>query len=333
MVPSVFCTIGGVTAATARSVAAVVLAAGEGKRLKTTRAKVLHEAGGRALLDHVLEALAPLAPSPVVVVVGHLRRQVESHLAGREVVLAVQDPPRGTGDAVAKAVAHLAPVGEVLVLSGDVPLVTTATLERLLEARRERNAAAAVLTAVLGDGGSYGRIVRNRQGGVAAIVEARDATPEQRAVHEVNAGLYAFDVAVLRAVLAEIAPDNDQGEYYLTDAIRLLTEKGHEVVAHTLADAAEMTGVNTRAELSEVHRMLNTRVLASLQQAGVTVLDPASTWVEADCRVGRDSVLEPGVHLRRGCLLGERCLVGAHAVLEGVTLPDDTVVPPLSRLF
>jgi len=308
----------------------VVLAAGEGKRMHTRRAKVLHEAGGRALIDHVLAALEPLAPAPVVVVVGHLRDQVEAHLAGSSVVLAVQDPPRGTGDAVARALLLLPDEGETLVVSGDVPLVTPATLEALVELRRSRNAAAALATAVLPEPGSYGRIVRNPVGDVVGIVEARDATLEQRAIREVNAGTYDFDLGALRLAIGRLRPNNDQGEYYLTDVVGILIANGLGVAALPLADPAEMMGVNSRADLAEVHRLLNERVIRRLQEAGVTVLDPATTWVDADCTVGRDAVLEAGVHLRRGCVIGERCRIGVHSVLDGVTVADGTAVPPLS---
>jgi bifunctional UDP-N-acetylglucosamine pyrophosphorylase/glucosamine-1-phosphate N-acetyltransferase len=309
---------------------AVVLAAGEGKRLKTRRAKVLHEVGGRALLDHVLTALAPLEASRVVVVVGHLRDQVEAHLCGRSLVLAVQDPPRGTGDAVAKGIAPLASSGEVLVLSGDVPLITSATLEALLAARREAAAGAAVLSARLPEPGGYGRLVRSAQGEVHAIVEARDATAEQLRIDEVNAGTYAFDLTALREALPQLRPENEQGEYYLTDVIGLLVASGRRVVAAELHDATEMTGVNTRAELAEVHRLLNHRTIVQLQAEGVTVLDPATTWVDVDCTVGPDTVLEPGVHLRQGCRIGRGCRVGAHAVLEGARVRDGEEVPPLA---
>ena len=190
------------------SVFAVVLAAGEGKRLKTGRAKVLHEVGGRPLLDHVLAALQPLRPERTVVVVGHLRSQVEEHLAGCGVAFAVQDPPRGTGDAVAKALPLLPETGEVLVLSGDVPLLRAETLAALAEARRSRSAAAALLTAVLPDPGAYGRIVRDPSRDIGAIVEAKDADAQRRAIHEVNAGTYAFDLARLRPALAGLRPDN-----------------------------------------------------------------------------------------------------------------------------
>jgi bifunctional UDP-N-acetylglucosamine pyrophosphorylase/glucosamine-1-phosphate N-acetyltransferase len=309
---------------------AVVLAAGEGKRMRSGRAKVLHEVGGRALIDHVLAALETLAPSPLVVVVGHLRAQLEAHLAGRGVVLAVQDPPRGTGDAVGRALPLLPEAGETLVVSGDVPLVTPATLEALVELRRRQKAAAALVTAVLSEPGSYGRIVRDGTGNVSRIVEARDASDDARSTGEVNAGTYVFDVGALRRAIGELRPDNDQGEYYLTDVVGILTAGGLKVAALPLADPAEMAGVNSRSDLSEVHRLLNRRIVRRLQEAGVTVLDPETTWVDADCTVGRDSELEAGVHLRGGCVIGERCRIGAHSVLDGATVADGTAVPPLS---
>lgn len=312
-------------------VAAVVLAAGEGKRLHTGLAKVLHRAAGRPLIDHVLDAVAPLGVRPLVVVVGHLREQVAAHLVGGQASTVVQDPPRGTADAVAQALPLLPEQGRVLVLSGDVPLLTTATLERLLEALGDEGNAIALATAVLDDGGGYGRVVRDREGRVAGIVEARDASREQLSICEVNAGTYAFDIAALRAVVPEISADNAQGEYYLTDAVELLAARGGAVTV-VLDDPEEMAGVNTRAQLAAVHRALNQRVVAALQTAGVTVLDPDTTWVDAACVVGRDTVLEPGVHLRGRCVVGAGCQIGAHAVLDGIALADGTVVPPLTRL-
>jgi bifunctional UDP-N-acetylglucosamine pyrophosphorylase/glucosamine-1-phosphate N-acetyltransferase len=309
---------------------AVVLAAGEGKRMRSSRAKVLHEVGGRALVDHVLAALDPLHPSAVVVVVGHLRAQVEAHLAGRGVRLAVQEPPRGTGDALARALPLLPAGGDVIVLSGDVPLITPRTLSALVALRRTRGAAAALATAVLPEPGAYGRVIRESSGTVAAIVEARDATAEQREVREVNAGTYVFELAALGAALPALRPDNVQGELYLTDAVATLVAAGREVAALVLDDPAEMAGVNSRADLALVCSLLNARVLRALQEDGVTVLDPATTWVDPDCTVGRDTVLEAGVHLRGGCAVGGRCRIGAHSVLDGVTLAEGTTVAPLT---
>ncbi len=312
------------------STAAVVLAAGEGKRLKSGRAKVLHEAAGRALVDHVLGAVAVLGPSPIVVVVGHLREQVEGHLSGRGLCLVVQDPPRGTGDAVTCALSSLPEQGEVLVISGDTPLLLPSSLRALAELRRERGAALAVTTAVLSDGGAYGRVLRDADDNVVAIVEARDASEAQRRVKEVNAGSYAFDLTVLRSLLAELKPDNAQGEYYLTDVVGLAVARGLKVAGLQLEDVSEMAGVNTRADLAHVHRLLNQRTIARLQAEGVTVLDPATTWVDASCSVGRDAVLEPGVHLRAGCRVGAGARVGAHSVLDGILVPPGTAVPPLT---
>ncbi|MFI5165408.1 MAG: NTP transferase domain-containing protein [Thermoanaerobaculales bacterium] len=311
------------------SVAAVVLAAGEGKRLCTRRAKVLHEVGGRALLDHVLASVAALRPDPLVVVVGYLREQVEAHLAG-QALLAVQEPPRGTGDAVACALPLLPHHGEVLVISGDAPLVTAATLWSLVELHRERTAALVLATAILPDPAGYGRIIRDTSGAVTAIVEARDAGPEQLEIREVNAGTYLFDLEALSSALRQVAPDNDQGEYYLTDVVKVLVSGGQRVDGLVLDDPADMAGVNTRADLAEVNRLLNERLIRRLLASGVTVLDPATTWVDSNCSVGADTVLEPGVHLRRGCVIGRGCRLGAHTVLDHVTLADSGSVPPLT---
>jgi bifunctional UDP-N-acetylglucosamine pyrophosphorylase / glucosamine-1-phosphate N-acetyltransferase len=312
------------------SLAAVVLAAGEGKRLRSGRAKVLHEAAGRPLIDHVLGSLATLEPEPTVVVVGHLREQLERHLEGRGLHLVVQDPPRGTGDAVACALSALPRQGEVLVVSGDTPLLLPSSLRALVELRRERGATLAVTTAIFADGGAYGRVIRDRDDNVTAIVEARDTNETQRRIKEVNAGSYAFDLEVLRSLLSELQPDNAQGEYYLTDLVALAVARGLKVAGLQLEDANEMAGVNTRADLAQVHRLLNQRTLARLQNEGVTVLDPASTWVDASCVVGRDVVLEPGVILRAPCRVGEGAHIGAHSVLEGSSVPAGARVPPLS---
>lgn len=310
---------------------AVVLAAGQGKRLKTELAKVLHPAHGRPLLQWVLEAVAPLAPAKTVVVVGHRREQVEAFLSGQKVEIVVQDPPAGTGDAVRVALPALAGCELALVLPGDAPLLQSESLRRLVATFQQEKAACALLSAVLDEGGPYGRIVR-RDGAVVAIVEARDATPEQLAIREVNAGVYVFDVAKIRPLLLELTPTNSQGEYYLTDVVAALVARGEKVVAMSLQDPEEMLGVNTRGELAEVGKKLNARVVRFWQENGVTVLDPETTWIEVGCEIGRDTILEPGVHLRGQCLLGERCRVGAHSVLEDVQLAPGTQVAPLTYL-
>ncbi|MFN3412720.1 MAG: NTP transferase domain-containing protein [Thermoanaerobaculum sp.] len=310
---------------------AVVLAAGQGKRLKTDLAKVLHLAHGRPLLQWVLEAVTPLAPAKTVVVVGHRKEQVEAFLSGQKVEIVVQDPPAGTGDAVRVALPALAGCELALVLPGDAPLLQSESLSRLVAMFQREKAACALLSAVLDEGGPYGRIVR-QDGKVVAIVEARDASPEQLAIREVNAGVYVFDVAKIRPLLVALAPTNSQGEYYLTDVVAALVARGEKVVAMSLKDPEETLGVNTRGELAEVGKKLNARVVRFWQENGVTVLDPETTWIEAGCQIGRDTVLEAGVHLRGQCRLGERCRVGAHSVLEDVQLAPGTQVAPLTYM-
>jgi bifunctional UDP-N-acetylglucosamine pyrophosphorylase/glucosamine-1-phosphate N-acetyltransferase len=221
-------------------------------------------------------------------------------------------------------------VGETLVVSGDVPLLTPATIEALVELRRRQEAAAALVTAVLPEPGSYGRIVRDGTGDVIRIVEARDASEVAMSTGEVNAGTYVFDVGALRRAIGQLRPDNDQGEYYLTDVVGILAQGGLRVAALPLIDPTEMAGVNSRSDLGEVQRLLSRRIVRRLQEAGVTVLNPETTWVDVDCTVGRDTELEAGVQLRRGCVIGERCRIGAHSVLDGVTVPDGAVVSPLT---
>lgn len=239
-----------------------VLAAGKGTRMKSDLPKVLHEASGRTLLDHVLDLGESQAlPESIVVVVGHRSDLVEEHVSDRGVLTALQEPQLGTGDALRVAM-EVAPAGDtVLVLSGDVPLLRTTTLECLLESM-EKGAEAALLTAVLSEPGAYGRVVRGSDGSVRAIVEARDADADTLLLNEVNAGVYAFRRPSLEQALSSLKPDNDQGEYYLTDVVRWLTRRNLSVVATVLEDPEEMQGVNTRDDLRRVEQVLEQRMEA-----------------------------------------------------------------------
>jgi bifunctional UDP-N-acetylglucosamine pyrophosphorylase/glucosamine-1-phosphate N-acetyltransferase len=293
---------------------------------------VLHELAGRPLIDHVLDRAREVAPpGRISVVLGHGRDAVIRHLEGTGVVTVVQEPQLGTGDALRVGLDGVPDTAEaVLVLSGDVPLLQAGTLSRLM-ASVEGGAAAAVLTAVLKDGGSYGRVLRGRDGSLDRIVEARDATAAERAVREVNAGVYAFRTTGLAARLARLGTDNDQGECYLTDVVGLLREEGHPVEAVVLEDADEMLGVNDRADLARVAAVLNRRVVEALMASGVTIVDPSSTWVEPGCVVEPDAVLEPGVVLRDGARVGGGARIGAHSVVCGTVIAPGEAIPPLTR--
>jgi bifunctional UDP-N-acetylglucosamine pyrophosphorylase/glucosamine-1-phosphate N-acetyltransferase len=236
----------------------VILAAGKGTRMKSPLPKVLHSLAGRPLLDHVLDLALRLAPPErVVTVVGHGAARVAAVAAARGARTVLQEPQLGTGDAVRVALEAVAPgSGGLVVLSGDVPLLRPGSVEALCRAV-EAGAAAAVLTAVLDEPGAYGRVLRHPGGGVTAIVEARDATPEQLRIREVNAGVYAFRRQPLEEAIATLRPDNDQGEYYLTDVVHTLRERGLPVAAHVLADPLEMAGVNTPADLRRLEETLS----------------------------------------------------------------------------
>jgi bifunctional UDP-N-acetylglucosamine pyrophosphorylase / glucosamine-1-phosphate N-acetyltransferase len=305
----------------------VVLAAGEGKRLRSALPKSLHPLAGRPLLWHVLAATAPLKAGRTVVVVGVAAREVTAAAERFDLGplrFAVQPDPRATGDALATALPQLPRDGQVLVLYGDTPLVTPALLERLLDRHRSAQAAATLLTCELDDPSGYGRVLRDADGVVTGVVEHRDATPEQLAVREVNAGFYVFERRVLDH-LVELGTDNDQGERYLPDLVPAVL-RGGGVVATCPGPAEEVGGVNDRTELAAAGAVLRRRLLERLMRAGVTVVDPATTFVDVDVEVGADTVLEPLTFLEAGTRVGARCRLGPNARLVGCTVDEEATV-------
>ena len=311
---------------------AVILAAGEGKRMRSAEAKVLHRLGGRALIEFPIALARTVGVAGTVVVVGHRGDAVRAALAGERGLVFVDQPvQRGTGHALSLARPALpASAREVLLLYGDVPLLAPATAARLLAHHRATRAAATVLTFRPADPTGYGRIVRarGRSGRLRAIVEERDATAAQRRLREANAGVYAFDTAALWPALAAGTPANAQGELYLTDTIHRLVRSRRRVEALPVADPLEVAGVNDRRQLAALEAVVRKRTLAALMEAGVTVLDPAATYVDATVRVGRDSVLYPGVRLAGRTVIGEGCVVATGSQLTDVTLGDGVTVHP-----
>src|ERR1051326_54960 len=296
----------------------VVLAAGEGKRMHSARPKVLHALLGRTMLGHVLAAAAELRPARTVVVIGHGAAEVEAHLveAAPEAVAVRQAVQHGTGHAVRTALDALPELtGTVVVLSGDTPLLRGATLTALLEAHAAAGAAGTLLSAYPSDAKGLGRIVRDAHGDLARIVEERDATPEQAAIREINAGMYVFDAAALREAVGRLATDNDQGEEYLTDVFELMIAAGRRVAVHVAADPEEAMGCNDRAQLAAAGARLRDRVNGELMRAGVTMVDPLTTWVDVTVTVGRDATIEPNTQLRGATSIGEGALVGPDTTL------------------
>jgi bifunctional UDP-N-acetylglucosamine pyrophosphorylase / glucosamine-1-phosphate N-acetyltransferase len=308
----------------ARPAAVVVLAAGEGTRMKShATPKVLHPLAGRTMLGHVVAAARALEPEHLVVVVGHAREQVAAHLAeiDERATAVVQEQQNGTGHAVRVALEGLEDLsGTVVVVPGDAPLLTAHTLRRLVAEHAERQAATTLLTARMPDPSGYGRVVRDDTGGVRAVVEHKDADEATRRIDEVAVSVYAFDAARLRQALGELSTDNAQGEEYLTDVVGLHVDAGLPVAAHTADDGAETMGVNDRVQLSEARRHLNDRLVRAAMLAGVTVVDPQTTWLDAQVE------LEPDVTIRPGTQLHGRTVVRAGAVVGPDTTLTDTEV-------
>ncbi len=303
----------------------VILAAGKGTRMKSALPKVLHQAGGLPLIDYVLRAAASISPASVIVIVGHEADRLQAALAKRPgLAFAVQSPQLGTGHALLQAEPLLqGAAGTVILLSGDVPLLTAASLQALADTHRARHAAATVVTAMVPAPDGYGRIVRDAGGAITAIVEHKDASRVERAIREINSGVYAFDLAPLFGALREIGSSNAQGEYYLPDLVRIYRDRGLRVETVALDDAREIIGVNSRKELADVSHILRAARLDALMASGVTIVDPATTYIEADVTVGADTVIHPGVHLEGRTSIGARCDIQSGVRIVNTSIDDD----------
>jgi bifunctional UDP-N-acetylglucosamine pyrophosphorylase/glucosamine-1-phosphate N-acetyltransferase len=305
-----------------RPAAVVVLAAGEGTRMRSATPKVLHAIGGRTLLGHAVAAARGLQPRHLVVVVGHERDRVAAHVADvdPDAIVADQDEVPGTGRAVQCGLQALPSGldGTVVVTYGDVPLLQTDTLRALVEAHEAAGNAVTVVTAEVEDPTGYGRVVRGAAGDVEAIVEQKDADASQRAVQEINSGIYAFDATVLTGALGDVGRNNAQGEMYLTDVLAIARARGGRVAAQRVDDVWQTEGVNDRVQLARMGAELNRRLLEAHMRAGVTVLDPATTWVDVGVRLGRDVTLLPGTQLHGATLVEDGATVGPDTTLDDV---------------
>jgi bifunctional UDP-N-acetylglucosamine pyrophosphorylase / glucosamine-1-phosphate N-acetyltransferase len=307
--------------------AVIVLAAGEGTRMKSrNRAKVLHGFAGRTLLGHVLAATEPLAAERTVVVVGHRRDEVIAHLhdIAPQATAVVQEIQDGTGHATRLAldVVPDTAAGTIVVVPGDAPLLTSEVLTELVAAHQASGAAATLLTSELDEPTGYGRVIRDSGGTVARVVEQKDAEADELAVREVATSVYAFDHAQLRAALGKLSTDNAQGEEYLPDVIGILAAAGHRIGAVT-APAETVAGVNDRVQLAAAHRIYNTRLLEAHMRAGVTVIDPLTTWVDADVTIEPDATLLPSVELHGATRIGSGASIGPQVTLTDTTVAQD----------
>ena len=307
---------------------AVVLAAGKGTRLCSDMAKVLHRAGGRSLVEHVVRTCQPLHPSDILVVVGHQADRVRAVIEPLAAKAVLQEPQCGTGHAVQVARAAIGQSAKyALIVPGDAPLIRAATLAQLVQTHASGKAAATILSAILDDPTGYGRVVRKPDGTVSAIVEEKSATPEQKKIREINSSAYCVTLEKLWPALNDVRPDNVHRELYLTDAIGLLNERGQKVLA-LAAEAQEVLGCNTRAELAEVDRLFRRRKAAELMDAGVTIYFPETVVIDPDVEVGQDTVIESGVQLLGHTRVGSHCLVRTGSILLDTMLDDNVVVEP-----
>lgn len=321
------------TTGTAPVAAVIVLAAGQGTRMRSSLPKVMHEIAGKPLLWHALRAAGEVDPARLVAVIGHGRQLVQEYLtgaadlAGLPISTAIQDEQKGTGHAVQCALAVTgALAGTVIVSYGDVPLLRGETLRALAAEHQRAGNAVTVLTAVVPDATGYGRITRTSGGAVTGIVEHRDADAPTRQIREINTGVYAFDGALLGELIGRLRTDNAQGELYLTDVVHLAVAAGRPVGAVVAEDAAETEGVNDRVQLAQMASRLRAELVRRAQLSGVTILDPATTYLHADVAIGADSVILPGTHIEAGTVIGTGCTIGPDTTLIDCRVDDGASV-------
>lgn len=332
-----------------KSLATVILAAGKGTRMKSALSKVLHPLCGQPLIHYPVRLARQLGSTTTVLVVGHGAEAVEAALAVDGVAFALQAEQLGTGHALLCARPALADFsGTILLLCGDVPLLRPATIEQLLDYHHRQGASVTVLTATLENPHGYGRVVRDGDE-VVAIVEEKDATPEIRTLREINTGIYCFEAPFVFTALSQVGCDNAQGEYYLTDVLALARTAGKKVCALAAAEGTEAMGINDRVQLAEADALLRLRINREHQRAGVTIVDPAATYIEADVEIGADTIVHPGAHLRGatkiashcsiepGAIiidsrLGERVQIKAGSVVEGAEIGAGCAIGPMAHL-
>lgn len=308
------------------SIVAVVLAAGKGTRMKSARAKVLHEVFFRPMLHHVLIAVQQAAIERCAVIVGHQRQEVLRVLEPFAITPVIQEEQLGTGHAVLCAEPACADADQVMILCGDTPLIQAATLTEMIASHRRNRAVLTLMTTLVDQPFGYGRILNDPEGTVRAIVEEKDATEEQRRIREINAGIYLADRVFLFDALRRVGTDNSQGEVYLTDIVAIARSQG--VAAHRFVHprAADVLGVNSRVELAQAHATLQQRHNRDLMLAGVTLYAPETVLVSPDCAIGPDTVIDGPARISGGSVVGRDCRIASGCVLDGCTLGDGASV-------
>ncbi|MBS4216627.1 MULTISPECIES: bifunctional UDP-N-acetylglucosamine diphosphorylase/glucosamine-1-phosphate N-acetyltransferase GlmU [Neobacillus] len=305
---------------------AVILAAGQGTRMKSKLYKVLHPVCGKPMVQHVVDQVKKLDIKDIVTIIGHGAEKVRAQL-GDESLYALQEKQLGTAHAVMQAASMLeGKEGTTIVVCGDTPLIKAETMEALFKEHVEAKAKASILTAKIDNPAGYGRIVRNESGFVEKIVEHKDATEEERKINEINTGTYCFDNQALFEALKNVSNDNVQGEYYLPDVIEILKKQGEIVTAYQTEDLDETLGVNDRVALAEAERIMRGRINEAQMRNGVTIIDPQNSYIEADVQIGPDTVIHPGTILKGETVIGADCIIGPHSEIANCHVGDETVI-------
>lgn len=304
----------------------IILAAGKGTRMKSKYYKVLQPVCGKSMVEHVVSQVEAIHPDAIVTIVGHGAEAVEETL-GKRTKFVLQSEQLGTGHAVLQAEPLLGQKeGATLIISGDTPLFTAKTLNDLFAYHEAKGAKATILTASAPDPTGYGRIIRDSDGNVVKNVEQKDATPEEALISEINTGVYVFDNQALFKALHQVNNNNAQGEYYLPDVLGILRDAGEKVAAYQMPDYTESLGVNDRVALARATRLMQQRINEQHMRNGVTLIDPATTYIDTDVKIGADTVIEPGVYLKGKTVIGEDCHIGIHSELVDATLENDVTV-------
>lgn len=331
-------------------IAVIILAAGKGTRMKSEKAKVLHEVGGKPMLSYVLDRAGEIGSKKTVVVIGHQADKVREAFLDKDIFFVEQKEQLGTGHAVMQAEKALSRFkGDILILSGDVPLITSAILRGLMDAHKKREAILTVLTAEPEDPYGYGRIIKDSKGKINKIVEEKDATAKERKVKEVNTGIYCVDSAFLLKALKKIEPKNVQKEYYLTDIVGIAVKEKKAVAANKASDFKEVMGINSRIELAEAECIIRIKTLENLMTNGVTIIAPSSTYISPSVNIGTDSIVYPGAMISGNTVIGKGCSIGpgaiisntkigngvkvkAYCVMEESEIKDEAIIGPLAHL-
>lgn len=314
---------------------AIILAAGKGSRMKSDTLKVLHDVAGKAVLEHVVDTVLSSHVNEIFVVVGHQADLVKKRIQNPKIKFVHQEEQLGTGHAVMQVAPYLDSNEDetLVILAGDCPLIELATLQNLLNIHLESNAEASILSTEMQDPGSYGRILRGKMGTVIGIKEAKDCTEEELKITEINTGIYAFQKRALCDALKLITTDNNQHEYYLTDAIHILKEKGSVVEAYCAEDSDQAIGINTRMDLAKINQIIYQKNNSRLMQDGVTIIDPASTFIDSTVSVGQDTIIHPFTTLTGKTTIETGGKIGPYTYIKDSFLSVGSVVEPFSKLI